>query len=59
MNNEIMISMNSLQLTTIIYIGLAFFFVLCVGAVSAIYMRSVNDKRRNQVPHLNQSFRAL
>ena len=37
------------QLTTIIYIGLAFFFVLCVGAVSAIYMRSVNDKRRNQV----------
>ncbi len=36
------------QLTTIIYIGLAFFFVLTVGTVSAIYMRTVKEKRRNQ-----------
>lgn len=41
-------SLDPQQLTTVIYIGLAFFFVLCVGTVSAIYMRTVKEKRRNQ-----------
>lgn len=36
------------QLHTVLYIGLSLLFVLCIGTISAFYMKSLKERRKNK-----------